>query len=64
MVEVKVDEEKCTGCGTCLDVCSVSVFEMQDKSDKKISTVVNNDECIICKACEVQCEPQAITVTE
>jgi NAD-dependent dihydropyrimidine dehydrogenase PreA subunit len=64
MVEVKVDEEKCTGCGTCAENCPVSVFEMQDKGGKKVSVVVNNDACIVCRTCEIQCEPQAITVTE
>ncbi len=64
LVEVKVDEEKCNGCGTCAEVCPVSVFEMQEKGDKKISVVVNNDACIVCRACEVQCPSQAITVTE
>jgi NAD-dependent dihydropyrimidine dehydrogenase PreA subunit len=64
MVEVKVDEEKCTGCGTCVEVCPVSAFEMKDRGEKKVSVVVNNDTCIVCRACEVQCEGQAITVTE
>jgi NAD-dependent dihydropyrimidine dehydrogenase PreA subunit len=30
----------------------------------KKSVVVNNDACIVCRACEVQCPTQAITVTE
>ena len=35
MVEVKVDEEKCTGCETC-EACPVSVFELQDKDKPHI----------------------------
>ncbi|RLI46262.1 ferredoxin, partial [Candidatus Bathyarchaeota archaeon] len=30
MVEIKVDTEKCTGCGTCVDVCPVGVYEIVD----------------------------------
>ncbi|MHC1564568.1 MAG: 4Fe-4S dicluster domain-containing protein [Candidatus Hecatellaceae archaeon] len=66
MVEVSVDIEKCNGCGTCVDVCPVSVFEIKEVEgyEGKKSVVVNQDDCIVCRSCEVQCEQQAITVTE
>jgi len=65
MVEVKVDLDKCDGCGTCVDVCPVSVFEIQDMGEQgKKSKVVNQDACILCRACEVQCPTQAITIVE
>ena len=60
MVEVKVDVEKCTGCGTCVDTCPVDVFEINDEK----SVVVNNDECLVCRACEVQCPESAIEIIE
>ena len=64
MVSVKVDEEKCTGCGTCIDTCPVEVFELQEKEGKTLSIVVAEDECIVCRACEVQCAEEAIEVIE
>ena len=67
MVKVTVDYTKCDGDGTCSSVCPVSVFEMQDKPEfkgKQKAVPVNNDACIVCRACEVQCPQQAITIEE
>jgi NAD-dependent dihydropyrimidine dehydrogenase PreA subunit len=60
MVEIKIDEEKCTGCGTCVDICPVGVLEIQDEKSK----VVNLDECLVCRACEVQCTETAMEIIE
>ena len=66
MVEVKVEHSKCDGDGVCVDVCPVTVFEIQDVPgmEGKKAVVIDNDACIVCRACEVQCPTQAIVVTE
>ncbi|MFO8090730.1 MAG: 4Fe-4S binding protein [Desulfatiglandaceae bacterium] len=56
----EVDEEKCVGCGECVDVCPVDVYELQDEK----SVPVNAEECIGCESCVEVCEHDAITVTE
>lgn len=53
-----VDKEKCTGCGTCRDVCPVNVFEIENKK----SVAKRPDECIQCRACEASCPEKAIKV--
>ena len=41
---VTVDTDKCVGCGECVDVCPVEVYELQDGK----SAPVNYDECLGC----------------
>jgi NAD-dependent dihydropyrimidine dehydrogenase PreA subunit len=60
MVKIVVDNAKCTGCGTCVDTCPVAVYEVKDKK----SVPVKTDECLVCRACEVQCPEAAIQVIE
>lgn len=67
MPKVKVDLEKCTGCGTCIDTCPVEVFELQELPeypDTQKSVPVREEECIMCLACTTQCPEEAITVEE
>jgi len=60
MVKIVVDNDKCTGCGTCGDTCPVGVFEVKEKK----SIAVKPEECLVCRACEVQCPESAIQVVE
>jgi NAD-dependent dihydropyrimidine dehydrogenase PreA subunit len=55
-----VDKEKCTGCGTCVNICPVNVFELKDGKSEPIRA----KDCIGCKACEVNCPTGAIKVEE
>ena len=55
-----VDEEKCIGCGECVDVCPVEVYEIQD--DKSVP--VNAEECVGCESCVEVCEQEAIVIEE
>ena len=64
MVSVKVDAEKCTGCGTCVTTCPVVVFELREEGGKTVSVVVAEDQCIVCWACEAQCPKGAIEIIE
>jgi NAD-dependent dihydropyrimidine dehydrogenase PreA subunit len=60
MYSVEVNAEKCVGCGECVDVCPVEVYELQDEK----SVPVNADECLGCESCIEVCEEGAITVEE
>jgi NAD-dependent dihydropyrimidine dehydrogenase PreA subunit len=67
MPRVKVDWFKCNGCGTCVDNCPVSVFELQDLADyptSKKSVPVKAEDCILCMTCVSSCPTGAVTVEE
>ena len=54
------DADKCVGCGQCVDICPVSVWELHDgKSDP-----VNAEECLGCESSTGVCEHVAIVIEE
>jgi len=56
----EVDSEKCVGCGECVEICPVEVYELQNEK----SVVVKEEECLGCESCVEVCEQKAITVSE
>jgi len=55
-----VDHEKCTGCGECVEICPVEVYELQDEK----SVPVNAEECTGCESCIEVCEQDAVHIEE
>jgi len=51
---VKIDKDKCTGCGSCIEVCPVQAIKIKNKK-----AVVGQD-CVECGACLNQCPEEAI----
>jgi len=60
MPKVTLDQEKCINCKTCINICSMGVYE--DKGDSV--EVAHEDECIACMGCVGACPVEAITVEE
>jgi len=56
----EVDSEKCVGCGECVEICPVEVYELQNEK----SVVVKEEECLGCESCVEVCEQKAITVSD
>jgi len=56
-MSAKVDNEKCTGCAACKDICPVEAITIVD--DK---AVVDEDTCIDCGQCVDECPTSAITL--
>lgn len=55
---LKLHEDKCTGCGMCMEVCPHAVFEM---GEKKIR-ITDKDSCMECGACALNCPFSALEV--
>ncbi len=59
--------EYCKGCGICVAVCPKQVLETGDEYNEyelPYPVVVNLEECILCRLCEVNCPDFAIDVVE
>jgi len=55
-ITIKVDNNKCTGCGDCVDICPAEVYVIEDGK----AIAVNIDECTECCACVEACPEEAI----
>jgi len=55
---VKIDASKCDDGATCIGVCPRKVF---GKNGNKV-VVIDEDDCMLCRACEKVCKTKAVTV--
>ncbi len=62
MIEIFIDEEKCTGCGECVRVCPKGprIYRIAEKNGKKVAEVLDGSFCFGCTSCVTYCRPGAI----
>ncbi|MBE7560207.1 4Fe-4S binding protein [bacterium] len=53
---ITVDNDKCDGCGTCVDACPTGAIVMEDNKAK------GTEDCVDCGLCVEQCPNGAIAV--
>jgi NAD-dependent dihydropyrimidine dehydrogenase PreA subunit len=51
-------QEKCTGCGMCVEVCPHNVFKIENEK----AVIANKDWCMECGACSKNCPVSIIEV--
>lgn len=52
---VKVDKEKCTGCGDCVECCPSEALKVESEKVE-----VDADACIDCGVCVDECPSEAL----
>jgi 4Fe-4S ferredoxin len=65
MRNVNVNWNRCSGKGTCVEVCPTAVFELQElvEHPETLKAVpVRMEECILCMKCVSACIEDAITI--
>lgn len=60
MIMVEIDNDKCTGCEECINICPQECFDLID--GKSVAT--RADECVNCQSCVEACPEAAVSVTE
>jgi NAD-dependent dihydropyrimidine dehydrogenase PreA subunit len=58
VVTLKLESEKCIGCGMCVEVCPHAVFKMEQKK----ALIADRDACMECGACARNCIANALIV--
>lgn len=58
--EAQIDQDKCSGCGLCMEKCRFNAIHMQTNGKLQ----VNPFQCEGCKLCEKLCPTQAISTTQ
>lgn len=54
-MQIKIDNEKCTQCGDCMDICPVGAIIVES------GHMTVTDKCVFCCACVGDCVTGAIT---
>jgi Fe-S-cluster-containing hydrogenase component 2/DNA-binding transcriptional ArsR family regulator len=58
-----VDEDKCSGCGDCVERCFFEAISLRESDGEDISTI-DAEKCMGCGLCLVTCPEDAITMQE
>lgn len=53
-----IDQDKCIGCGTCVQLCPVNAISF----NKDGKAQIDKEKCIKCGTCEVACPVSAIKI--
>jgi len=56
----KIDGEKCTGCGICIEMCNMDVLRLDESENK--ACIAYREDCMTCFECALTCPESAVLV--
>lgn len=63
-VTVTISNDKCTGCGKCVDKCRHGVMHLRARDDKRWAWLAFPEKCTGCGRCEKACPSYAIMLID
>lgn len=66
-MSVNIDPKLCKSCEICVEICPNDVLKLSSERNEKgynVCQVINTEDCIKCRQCEINCPDLAISVTE
>ena len=64
MVSIQIDDKSCTGCGLCVELCPMSVFDSAPPGGNSMPEVKRSEVCCACMTCSGKCPQSAILVVQ
>lgn len=65
MASIKIDKEKCKGCGLCVIACPVNILRLSKESNNNgyfVAEIFDKEKCIGCASCAIMCPDCIIEV--
>lgn len=61
---LSINRDECTGCGTCVKMCSNRALTLRRKKGKLYAHLAHPQSCTECGKCIVLCKERAISLKE
>ncbi|MBK5106293.1 MAG: 4Fe-4S binding protein, partial [Burkholderiales bacterium] len=62
MININVDQTRCSGCGRCISACELRLFSFETRNWKKTSVLSDSELCSGCGKCAQLCVTGAIVL--